>query len=507
MKKRLLFIVLSLFLLAGTANAFQVVQGKRNINNFYYGVTWDEGQSSPVCVRTGTLKGVAASSKPDDTLIPIQANMKRCVLADDGTVAYYLCSTDSTLKADCSTPAVLDGTDGQVMVEIPLFYVRYRYGGKTHVWEISEYPLGGFVGHPAFYKDGAWVNYRYMSAYEGVLYDTSASRYANGIYISAANGVFEEDDDSITLSAPTNAFTNLEAGDKVTVSGTTSNNGTYTVATVADAVITVSEALTDETDTEFVIGTQTDFTATTGDVLGSVTGKSPAVYGVRAQFRAVAANRGTGWSQQDYDLTSAIQLLYLVEYASFYSQSVIGAGITAVTDWPACNDYNPIAKTGNSNSVGNVTGNTGGSTSSATESTKYLSYRGIENFFGHLWKWVDGFNINDNIPYVSNNRTHFADDTATNYTRIEDSAGSGITLINANGYQTSLEQTMRGFLPSAVGGALNTYVTDYYYQSTGWRVAILGGSANYGATAGFFFWGLDVSSGSAGRSIAARVCY
>jgi len=498
---RKLFYAFILVLIAGflsPVNATWRPQGEPQ----YYGVSWAD-TSSPLCIRTGSLKGVAAGSKPDDSLIPIQASMRRCILDDSGNVVCYLDPTDSTKKLGGGT-ANLDGTDGQVMVEIPKFYYKYTGG---HIWEISQFPISGFSVHPAFVKDGTVVDYRYMSAYEGVLYDTSASRYANGIYISAANGVFEADDDSITLSAPTNAFTNLQAGDKLTISGTTSNNTTVTVVTVANAVITVSEALTDETDTAFVIQSQKDFTATTGDKLGSITGKSPAVYGTRAQFRVAAANRGTGWRQQDYDLVCAIQLLYLVEYASFYSQSVIGAGITAVTDWPAYNDSNPIAKTGNSNSVGNVTGNTGGSTSSATESTKYLSYRGIENFFGHLWKWVDGFNINGNIPYVSNNRTHFADDTATNYTQIEDSAGSGITLINADGYQTSLEQTMRGFLPSAVGGALNTYITDYYCQSTGWRVAMLGGNATIGTYAGFFYWLLDDSSSKAYQYLAARVCY
>jgi hypothetical protein len=506
MRKRLFSFTIALVALVGlawNADATWRPQGEPQ----YYGVSWAD-TSSPLCIRTGSLKGVAAGSKPDDSLIPIQASMRRCILDDSGNVVYYLNPTDSTKKEGGGT-ANLDGTDGQVMVEIPKFYYKYTYS-SGHIWEISQFPISGFSVHPAFVKDGAVVDYRYMSAYEGVLYDTSASRYANGIYISDANGVFEDGDDSITLSAPTNAFTNLEAGDKVTVSGTTSNNGTYTVATVADAVITVSEALTDETDTEFVISTQTDFTAVSGDVLGSVTGKSPAVYGTRAQFRATAANRGTGWRQQDYDLTSAIQLLYLVEYASFYSQSVIGAGLTdwASGTWGTYNDLNPIEATGNSNTNGNVTANTSGG-DGVTGS--YMSYRGIENFFGHLWKWVDGFNINDNIPYVSNVSTAgqpFADDTATNYTQIEDSAGSGITLINANGYQTSLEQTMRGFLPSAItASAPSTYVTDYYYQSTGWRVAMLGGSAYYGTSAGFFYWYLTYSSGNAHRHIAARVCY
>jgi hypothetical protein len=503
MRKRLFSFAIALVALVGlawNAEATWRPQGEPQ----YYGVSWAD-TSSPLCIRTGSLKGVAAGSKPDDSLIPIQASMRRCILDDSGNVVYYLDPTDSTKKLGGGT-ANLDGTDGQVMVEIPKFYYKYT-DSSGHIWEISQFPISGFSVHPAFIKDGKVVDYRYMSAYEGVLYDTSASRYANGIYISAANGVFEEDDDSITLSAPTNAFTNLEAGDKLTISGTTSNNTTVTVVTVANAVITVSEALTDETDTAFVIQSQKDFTATTGDKLGSITGKSPITYGTRAQFRVAAANRGTGWRQQDYDLTSAIQLLYLVEYASFYSQSVIGAGLTdwASGTWGTYNDYNPIETTGNSNTNGNVTANTSGG-DGVTGS--YMSYRGIENFFGHLWKWVDGFNINDNIPYVSNNRTHFADDTATNYTQIEDSAGSGITLINADGYQTSLEQTMRGFLPSAItAGAPSTYVTDYYYQFTGWRVAQLGGTAARGAYAGFFCWSLAYSSGSADQYIAARVCY
>ncbi len=474
----------------------------------FYGVAWTEG-ASPTCSRTGNLKGVAAASKPDDSLVPVQASMRRCILDDSGNVEYYLDPTDSTKKL-YGGASVLTGADGQVMVEIPLFYYRYSYAGGMHQWDISRTPLEGFYVHPAFMKDGAIVNYRYIGAYEGVLYDTSASRYANGIYISDAAGTFEADDDSITLTAPTNVFTNIEVGDKLTVSGTTSNNATVTVASiVSDLIITVDEALTDETDAAFVIGSEKDWTATTGDVLGSVSGKSPMSYGTRAEFRVAASNRGTGWRQQDYNLTCAIQLLYLVEYASFYAQSVLGAGITAVADWDAYNDNNPIAPTGNSNSIGNASGNTAGSTSSATELTKYLSYRGIENFFGHLWKWVDGFNINGNVPYVCTNEANYADDTTTNYIQIEDSAGSGITLHNANGYPTAIEQTAYGFLASAGSGSGNgtNYITDYYYQDTGWRVAALGGAAHSGASAGLFCWLLAASSGARAQYFSARLCY
>ena len=149
------------------------------------------------------------------------------------------------------------------------------------------------------------------------------------------------------------------------------------------------------------------------DIMSSVTAKKPVTNMTRANFRQMANRRGTGWTGMLYDILSAIQLLYLTEYASFYSQNVIGAGISNVTDWVTYNNYYPIAPSGNSNSIGNATGNTAGSTSCATEASKYISYRGIENWYGHIWKWLDGININNNLSYVCNVVANLADDTKT----------------------------------------------------------------------------------------------
>jgi hypothetical protein len=103
--------------------------------------------------------------------------MKRCLLLDDGTVNYYLDPNDSTLKEDGS-PAVLDGSDGQVMVEIPKFWYRKLAGTvggeKSYRFEISDEPTEGFDLHPAFYRDrngdgiAEEVDFRYMSAFMGV---------------------------------------------------------------------------------------------------------------------------------------------------------------------------------------------------------------------------------------------------------------------------------------------------------------------------------------------------
>ena len=402
-----------------------------------YGVYWDEGDPSPTLTRTGNLAGTVGGTSPGNANLPIQALMRRCILNDSGEVVYYLGATDSTKKEDMETASNLDGTDGQVMVEIPKFWYKYEYASNVHSWSISDVYLSGYELHPAFYKDGAWVDYRYIGAYEGVGYDNGTTAYFDGDDVS-------------------------------------------------------------DTKTQWPGGTAID---TANDKLGSVSGFAPLMNETRAEFRAIALNRGTGWRQQDFYLVSAIQLLYLVEYASWNSQSVIGMGRTELTGGTWAKD-SYIGVTGKSNSAGNVTTNVGGNTNNA-----YMSYRGIENFYGNVWKWVDGFNINNNIPYVSNIESDFADDTTTDYYRLEDTGESGITLPSSNDYQKTLEQIKDGFLPSAGGGSSATYITDYYYQDSGWRVAKLGGAADSGLLAGVADWYLNSSSAVGNVHVGGRLCF
>ncbi len=125
----------------------------------------------------------------------------------------------------------------------------------------------------------------------------------------------------------------------------------------------------------------------------------------------------------------------------------------------------------------------------------------LKTFLGNIWKWVDGININGNVPYVSNNDVNFADDTAANYTDL------GITLGAVDGYVKTLEQQARGFLPASVGGASNTYITDYYYQAAGWRVAGLGGDAFSGAYAGVAYWLAVLDSAFDLVAVGSRLCF
>lgn len=111
-----------------------------------------------------------------DNLKPWQR--KRCNLADDGTVnAYY---GDSGYKED--------GSNGMVMVEQPIFYIKTvpiktkpaTSGKGVEVvkarYYISPTPKVGFKA-PEVFKDenGILQDKIYLSAYEGSIYDTSAT--------------------------------------------------------------------------------------------------------------------------------------------------------------------------------------------------------------------------------------------------------------------------------------------------------------------------------------------
>lgn len=113
-----------------------------------------------------------------DTISPFK-DMKRCVVDDNLNVLYYLYPTNSALKADGVTPSKLDGTDGQVMVEIPAFYYQHLYDGTSHTWSVSGINKAGFKLHPWFVSDidGSLVPKRYFSAFEGSIFDVSASVY------------------------------------------------------------------------------------------------------------------------------------------------------------------------------------------------------------------------------------------------------------------------------------------------------------------------------------------
>jgi hypothetical protein len=165
----------------------------------------------------------------------------------------------------------------------------------------------------------------------------------------------------------------------------------------------------------------------------------------------------------------------------------------------------PHSIAGKSNSLGNASTDSTSGASSASRDTAFMSYRGIENFYGNCQTWVDGYNIGivaDRDNFVSNNDAHFADNTSTNYIKI------GTTNPTANGFVSNIQDIAGAFIPSSsTGGSSSTFITDNYLQNTGNRVAAFSGDASDGSDAGAFFWRLALSSSGASRNVGCRLSF
>lgn len=94
-------------------------------------------------------------------LHPIWGKIHRCTLADDGSVNHY----GSNPRGDGLT---LDGTDGQVMVQIPKCYSKAANpSANVYQWFFSPYTESGFAVDPAFLQRGGTErDYIYAGAYE-----------------------------------------------------------------------------------------------------------------------------------------------------------------------------------------------------------------------------------------------------------------------------------------------------------------------------------------------------
>lgn len=471
----------------------------------YQGLEWTQ-KSATGYTRLGTISDIPISQSAGDANLPIQSQMKRCLLLDNGTVNYFIDADDPIQKngdvtytatgtasstvtetlvdatADFITAGVQSGmavrntttgkicviydvisatqlsisrdyftlgdnyqigtanyggADGQVMVQIPKFYLRHEYTDTKIRWAISLEQLPGFQLHPAFFKDGVEVDYRYYSAFEGSMYDASASAMT-------AKG-----------SIPSNLYA-------------------------------------------------------TGDLFCSVAGQWAKTNEKWYEYDEGTEARGAGWRNVDFALNSAVQLLYLIEYADFDTQNMIGAGRTGLSgDWEA-DSY--IGQTGYSIVDGNSS-NSVRNGGTAGQLTDYMSYRGVENWYGNVWKdlsliaW-DGTWTGEPAAqpvYWTNDISKRSYDSQGDMTLLTKASYIGT---NA-GYQDNVENQF-GFIPQSVGSI--SVVEDYYYQYSEsgrdyWRLVPFGGRADFGGMAGGFTLTVTDRWASAYVTVGGRVCF
>ena len=438
-------------------NAQEILSGVTDIRAYLgmietedvLGITMD--YKNKTCTRIAGAKNLTAGADFDK--FSMYGGRKRCNVSDGGTINAYYGDEGYTE----------DGSNGQVMVYQPKFYylvcpleydrqeTGYGYHLRKANYYVSERQRAGFKLHPAFYdKNGNEVDYILMSAYEGCIYDTSANAYLKN--------------DEQVMDASKDKFSSI--------AGARPASG-------------VSQNLT------------------------------------RPNIEQMAKNRGEGWHSFGIKTASMEQLLMIVEMGMMNLQTAIGQGVVNIP-WTTGSDTTSsyAGATGSTASLGNGTGR-------ATETTTYeggvatkntadgktsICYRGVENFWGNIWKFAYGINFYCEVGkpflgYVCKDFNYAESKRTDNYENIGFALPSENGYVSAMGYSTNYDWL---FLPSEVKGNSSLPVGDYYYQNNTWdgyRIAQLGGSWADGSGAGGFYWILDNGFGYRNRYIGGRLVY
>lgn len=439
-------------------NAQEILSGVTDIRAYLgmietedvLGITMD--YKNKTCTRIAGAKNLTAGADFDK--FSMYGGRKRCNVSDGGTINAYYGDEGYTE----------DGSNGQVMVYQPKFYylvcpleydrqeTGYGYHLRKANYYVSETQRAGFKLHPAFYdKNGNEVDYILMSAYEGCIYDTSANAYMLN--------------DEQVMDASKDKFSSIAGARPATG---------------------VSQNLT------------------------------------RPNIEQMAKNRGEGWHSFGIKTASMEQLLMIVELGMMNLQTAIGQGVVNLP-WSTGSDTTSsyAGATGSTASLGNGTGR-------ATETTTYeggvatkntadgktsICYRGVENFWGNIWKFAYGVNIWGNgkmaggMPYICSDFNYAEGKNTDNY------EGAGFTVTKANGYISAMGYSTKYdwlFMASECLGNSSLPVGDYTYITenlNGYRIARLGGSWGNGSNAGGFCWLLNDGVGGRGRYVGGRLVY
>lgn len=249
----------------------------------------------------------------------------------------------------------------------------------------------------------------------------------------------------------------------------------------------------------------------------------------RDQFRQAARKRGSGWEMYTYNAHKTLFWLFAVEYATLdsqkpfnaqkdangFAQGGLGPGPTQMTDWTNFNKINPLIPCGYTNEFGNGSGekayvvkNASGGTHATLMANRY---RGIENPFGHIWKYTDGANIQVttgdaglSILWTTDDPSNFSDTSYTGYNK----KGN---ICRTNGYAKKMLLGEDGdIVATEIGGSSSTYWCDYYYTYTSanrMQVVRVGGHADDGSYAGLAHVHTSLAPSDASRYIGSRLCF
>lgn len=406
----------------------------------FYGIEWDVTVSNPKAKRIGKLELHAS--------LPVQSLMRRCVLRDNGEVAYYLDANDST-KKEGGAPAKLDGTDGQVMVEVPAFFVKFEMEGNKRRCLMSLHALPGFT---------KWEKL-YVSAYEATIQRSTSK-----------------------LSSVVNATADYRGGDN-----NASKDGKF-------------NSLLGRPASSFMLNEARAFARNRG-------GEKWTCYTYQAHkelFWLYAVEYANFNSQDEF--TASLD-------ESGCKQGGLGVGVTLIPNWNGSYNLNPVIACGATNSIGNASGvvslGVKSSDNGSTPSWNCLatSYRGVEHPFGHISKMLDGAK---SIVKKNGDCDFYASESGSSGGAVYERRGA---ISNTNGFIKELLLGSEGDVaPEKVGGGTGVYFCDAFTSGGKAQIdveyfVLVGGHGLSGVSGGFATFDCSLRDFARVPYLGTRLCY
>lgn len=422
-----------------------------------YGVAWDKS-TSPALTRTDDAVGLVAAAG-----------------VDAGTVANDF--DDAEIFGEITT--VTDSA-GNVFVRIPRVYIEQTDGPGFHTWRVSRWPFGEAYLPACFWDFATSQPLDYVDI---------------GAYPASLSG-----DNKLESKAGTYPLVNKNIVD---MRGYAQANGAGYQLLDIHAVDLLQALLYIEFATLDLQSVMAGYTS------GQYSAAHVATASENGANRIIVAAAHAAL----YEVGQAISVgTTQGGNQIFYGRTITGKTVIDASNTAVEFDGDPVNIT-----AGNILYNTGwrngfsggiaassGSLVSNSNGKYPMMYRGIENIWGNVGQFIDGVNVNDWQAWVCRDADEYASNFfAAPYEQL------GYVNHSANGYVVALGwDAARPFarFPVAVDDVhANAGYRDYYTQSTGRRIVMLGGYWGNGASAGPAFWYLLYASSSANVFAGARL--
>lgn len=431
--------------------------------SYIYGVQWDKG-SSPTLTRTHDAVGMVAAA---------------------GVGGGFVSNDFDNAQIFREIGQVID-TLGNVFIRIPKFYIRKTDGTNFKTWQVSKYR------YPGLYLP--WCFWDFDTSQELDYIDIGKYKASLGA------------GDKLESKAGVHPLINTHIVNMRTYARNNNAGGLLgyqqldihvydllqTLMTIEFATLNMQSVMQGYTTGRYSAG---DKAVAATDPAGNVIIVSNTTGAHYRVGQAISVGTSLGGNQRFYGR----QITALATDTPIAGQTTItfdGDPVVLATD-------DIMYNTGWRNGFSAGIAASSGSLVSNADGKHPCVYRGIESPYGDMWQFVDGVNINERQAWTARNAADYASNVfASPYEQLSYVNHSADGYVTAMGYDVN--RPFAGF-PTAVGGGSTTFYSDYYYQTTGQRIALVGGSWYLGASAGPWCWSLGIASSDASVSVGGRL--